>query len=175
MFREKFTGKKLCFLAVLTALDVVLARFISINTMGAKVGFSFVPVMAAAYLFGPFSAGLVGAVSDLLGALLFPFGPYHPGFTVMAFVSGAVFGVFLRKDAPDKKRFWIRAVAAVLIDCLIVGLLINTLWISQLYGSRTYTGWMVYRLTQYAVMIPVELCMAPFVRSLSKRLERIMQ
>lgn len=175
MFREKFSAKKICILAVLVALDVVLSRFISINTMGAKIGFSFVPVMVAAYLYGPLSAGLVGSLSDFIGAILFPFGPYHPGFTVMAFVTGAVFGIFLRKEGPCDRRFWIRAVAAVLIDCLIVGLLVNTLWVSRLYGSKTYTGWFIYRLTQYAVMIPVQLVMAPVVKGMTVKLERMIK
>ena len=172
MNKEKLSVRKMCVLAVLTALDVVLARFISVNTLGARIGFSFVPVMVAAYLYGPVSAGAVSGLADLIGAILFPFGPYHPGFTVMAFCSGMVLGFLLDINGPDDWKFFLKAGLAIVINALVIGLLINTLWVSQLYGSKTYTGWIAYRLTEYAVMIPVQIIFAPIAKSVSKLLKK---
>ena len=61
--------------AVLVALEIVLNRFCSINTFGWKIGFSFVPVVAAAVVYGPVVGAIVGGLGDLIGALLFPIGP----------------------------------------------------------------------------------------------------
>ena len=164
------------------ALEVVLNRVVSINTQAWKIGFSFVPVALCAVLFGPLWAGAVNALGDFIGAMLFPFGPYHPGFTVVAFAMGMVFGLFLYRrggkdtapgelrggpdlDSVGKRRVlaFLRILAPTLINCLICGLLINTLWVSQLYGSRTYWGWFIYRLPQYAVYIPVYLIILPLL------------
>lgn len=60
--------------ALLVALQVILARFLSINTTFVVVNFSFLAVALSGILFGPLWALAVGAVSDLIGATLFPFG-----------------------------------------------------------------------------------------------------
>ena len=129
------TGKKLSiqmitYIGMLTALEIILNRFLSINAWNIKIGFSFVPVVIAAVLFGPIAGGIVGALGDFLGAILFPIGPYFPGFTATAFVTGAIFGLFLHK-----KQTIPRIAGAVLINQLIFSFLVNSLWISILYGS----------------------------------------
>ena len=57
--------------ALLVALQVILARFLSINTTFVVVNFSFLAVALSGILFGPLWALAVGAVSDLIGATLF--------------------------------------------------------------------------------------------------------
>ncbi len=153
--------KQLVMLSLLVALEIVLNRFLSINTMGVKIGFSFVPIVTAAYLFGPIASGAVYAVADLIGAILFPIGPYHPGFTVCAFLMGLSYGLFLYK----KHRIGIfkNILPPVLINSVLLGLFINTLWVSMLYGSKTYWGWFIYRLAEYAILIPVSLVMIPSI------------
>ena len=153
-------------LSLLTASEIVLNRFLSINTMGIKIGFSFVPIVIAAYLFGPVYAGITYALADFMGAILFPIGPYHPGFTVSAFLMGLSYGLFLYKK--EKPRVVKNILPPVLINNIIFGLLINTLWVSMLYGSKTYIGWFVYRLTEYAVLIPVSLILIPTVIGICK-------
>lgn len=172
MSKEKFSLEKMCKLALLIALQVVLARFISVNTMGVRIGFSFIPVMLAAYMFGPVSAGAVSALADLIGVILFPTGPFHPGFTLMAFCSGVVFGFLLDMERPDDFRYWLKTVLAVLIHCLLIGLLINSVWVAQLYGSKTYGGWIIYRLTEYAILIPVQIIFAPLVKKIARMLSK---
>ena len=176
--------------ALLIAAEVVLNRFASINTMGLKIGFAFVPPTLAAIMFGPGMSAAVWGLSDLLGAVLFPIGPYHPGFTVCAALMGVISGFLLNPDyaakllkrkkggpvPPIKSRVRIfpNVVVTVLFNCLVLGLTVNTVWISQLYGSRTWWGWFLYRLGEYAVLVPVEMILIPvllkFGVTLKKRL-----
>ena len=135
--------KFICFAAILVAIEIVLNRFLSINTPGLKIGFSFVPIVIAAILFGPVKAGVIYALADLIGAILFPIGPYFPGFTVCAALMGIVYGFFLYKK--EKIGFFKNILPPVIINNLVFGLLINTVWVSILYGSKTYWGWFVYR------------------------------
>ena len=79
--------KELITLGLLTAVEVVLSRFCSISAWNIKIGFSFVPIAIGGILFGPLGGGLVGALGDFIGAVLFPIGPYFPGFTLTAFLT----------------------------------------------------------------------------------------
>ena len=163
--------KFICFSAILIAIEIVLNRFLSINTLGLKIGFSFVPIVIAAILFGPVKAGVIYGISDLLGAILFPIGPYFPGFTVCAFLMGMVYGVFLYKK--EKVGFFKNILPPVIINYIVLGLLVNTLWVSILYGSKTYWGWFIYRLPEYAVLVPVSAILIPAILKLTKELKKI--
>ena len=161
---------KLSIVAVLSALGFVLDRFLSINTQAVKINFAFIPAAFAAMLLGPLCGALVWGLTDLIGALLLPFGPYHPGFTVCAALMGAVYGWFLYKK--ENPRFFKNILPPVLINCLIIGLIINTLWVSMLYGSKTYYGWLAVRLLEYAVLVPVQLAVLPALLQLAARVKR---
>ena len=164
-----FGIRRLVMLSVLIAAEIVLNRFLSINTMGIKIGFSFLPIVIAAYLFGPVYAGAAYAVADLMGALLFPIGPYHPGFTACALLMGVTYGLFLYKR---KRIGLIRSILPpILINSLLLGLVVNTLWVSMLYGSKTYIGWFIYRLTEYVILIPVSLVVIPSVIGICRMVE----
>ncbi len=126
----KITTRQLVIMGTMIALEVILSRFLSISAWNIKIGFAFVPVVITAILYGAVSAGIVGAAADFIGAILFPIGAYFPGFTLTAFLTGLVFGFFLHKQQTLP-----RIAAAVLINQMILGLLLNTFWISVLYGS----------------------------------------
>ena len=142
----RFSLRTIVTLSLLTALEIVLNRFLSINAWNIKIGFSFVPVVIGAMLYGPLGGAVVGALGDFIGALLFPIGPYFPGFTLTAFLIGAVFGLLLKKV-----RTVSRVLAAVGINQFILSLFLNTLWISLLYGSP-YVPLLATRLVQAVVL-----------------------
>ena len=151
MFKLKFTTRTLTALAMLIAIEVILSRFLSISAWNIKIGFGFVPVVIAAILYGPLAGGIVGALSDFIGALLFPIGTYFPGFTLSSFLMGVVFGLFLYK-----KQSWLQGLAAVGINQFILGLFLNTFWISLLYGSP-YVPLLATRVFQSILLSVVQL------------------
>lgn len=181
--KQKNYVRQITYMAFLVALEVVLNRFCSINTMGLKIGFSFVPIVVAASLFGPVPAAVVYALSDVVGALLFPIGTYHPGFTVSAAVMGAVWGIFLYKGADGEKSLvkWEKislfpnVILPSLFNNLVMGLAVNTYWVSMLYGSKSYLGWAVYRLAEYALLIPLNILLVPVILKLTGELRRLMR
>lgn len=143
--------------AVLIATQIVLSRFCSINAWNLKIGLSFLPIAVAGAAFGPVGGAVVGAASDFLGAILFPIGPYFPGFTLSCALTGVFFGLAMRRGISVPKL-----TLAVLADQLGLSLLLNSFWISLLYGSP-YLPLLATRLAQCAVMIPVELALTPLV------------
>ena len=125
---QKISVQKMVQIALLVALEIVLSRFLSFNTSILKIGFKFVPVVLAAMLYGPVWGATVAGLGDLLGALLFPIGPYFPGFTLTAVLIGLVYGLFLYREVNLR-----RIVAAASIACIPLGLGLNSLWICILY------------------------------------------
>ncbi|MCM1545113.1 MAG: folate family ECF transporter S component [Ruminococcus sp.] len=128
--------------ALLIALQVILSRFLSISLWNLKIGFSFIPVVIAARLFGPLGAMAVYGIGDIIGAVLLPTGPYFPGYTLSAVLSGLIFGLFLwKKSSP------VRITLAVVLNQLISSFLLNSFWISYTYGTP-YTSLLATRWPQ---------------------------
>ena len=70
------------------AIQMVLSSYgvIQLND-SLKISLAHLALAPTAMLFGPVAAALQGALSDILGFLLKPTGPYFPGFTISAALS----------------------------------------------------------------------------------------
>lgn len=165
---RKINTKKLITMGLLLAMDIVLNRFLSIKTESLSIGFSFVPMVIAAMLYGPVPAAVVHGLADLLGAILFPTGPYFPGFTLSAALSGLIFGFLLHNQ---ERSFW-RTLAAVGLSQYGVSLFLTTFWIHILYGSP-YWPLVVSRLVQIIPVSVVQVVVIPLLGQLVKRLRRL--
>lgn len=166
--------KKMVMLGVLVAMEVVLSRFLSISTPLVKIGFSFIPLVVLAMAYGPLYSAIGGAMGDFIGAILFPIGPYFPGFTASAFLTGLVFGLFLYKhqlpawEKPECNgirklgayakmavyRYW-RVVTASILIAVVVTLALDTIWLHVLYGDG-FIALLPSRLLKAGVMIPLQ-------------------
>lgn len=135
-------------LAMLTAVEIVLSRLLSISLPTFKLSFSFLAVAFAAREYGPWGGAAVGAVGDLIGALLFPIGPYFPGFTLTAGLCGIVYGVCYRHYSP-----FITLVAEV-INNFILGAGLNTLWL-MVFFDNTLAALLPVRLLQAVISTAV--------------------
>ncbi len=179
----------LCICGMLIALEIILNRFLSLNNIGLKIGFSFISPMIAAMLFGPGTAALVWGLADFLGAILFPIGPYHPGLTISCVLMGFLYGVFLYKTPFhmglgggnlslsltlrwEKIKLY-NILIPVLINCLALGLVVNTYWITVLSGQKTYWGWFLYRLPEYLFAVPIQVILAPVLLKLAALLTKL--
>ena len=136
---------QLAIMGALIALDVILRRFLSINTPITRIGFAFIAEAIAAIVLGPLQAAAVGGIADFIGAIVFPSGPFFPGFTVTAVFTGLLYGLFLQKKVTV-----LRIVCAVTAVQLVCSLGLNTLWLSILTGS-SYGALLSTRLIQALV------------------------
>lgn len=116
-------------------------------------------------ILGSFWGGVCGGLADFIGALLFPFGPYFPGFTATAFLSGAIFGLVgkVARKEKGRVRFLLLAVLLLAIKELICSLVLNSLWISILYGSP-FTAVVWSRVPLSAVTLVFEVFLAFVLR-----------
>ena len=56
----KLTTREITTLGLLVALEIVLARFCSIQAWNLRIGFSFLPIAMASIRFGPIPAAMAG-------------------------------------------------------------------------------------------------------------------
>ncbi len=156
--------KKLTTLAILVAMHIILSRFLSYSVWNMKIGFDFLPVAVAAVLYGPAGAAVVGGLGDFIGAILFPIGPYFPGYTLSAALSGAVLGVFLHKQQPLP-----HVLGAVAVNQWLISLLLTSFWIS-FTNLTPYWPMVGARVPQCAIMtavqIPVLMLLPRLLRSI---------
>lgn len=152
--------------ALFCGLAIVLSRFLSVNLWNMSIGFSFIPLLLCGMLFGPLWGGVCAALADLIGALLFPFGPYFPGFTAVALLSGILFGLvgFAAEKMKNTLSFGAVCVFLLCLKEVFCSLLVNSYWITLIYGSP-YKAVFLSRLPLSCVTVILEILFALIVRT----------
>ena len=150
--------KKIVLSSMLLALYIVLNRFISIKTEILVISFSFIPIMVSAIWLGPKYSTLIALLGDLIGALLFPFGPYFPGFTLSMAITGFVYGIFLynKGQALSNPKLLFRITISSLIHLILINIFLTSFWIHILYG-KAYIAVMISRTVAQLVMVPIHI------------------
>lgn len=149
--------RKIALSAMLIASQVVLARFLSIQTPILTISFGFLPIYLAGLILGWKGATLVALVSDLIGALLFPVGSFFVGYTLTTTLTGFVAGLTLYRNHGIKvdRRFLLRLLLCVII---VTGLLnggLNTVWIMITTGGASQVIVPV-RIAKQLIMAPIQ-------------------
>jgi ECF transporter S component (folate family) len=145
--------KTLVFVSLLIAMEVIFTRFLSFQTPIVRIGFGFIPIAFAGILFGPIVGGLAGAAADIIGMMLFPVGGnYFPGFTLSAFLNGAIYGVFLH----DKPVGFLNIAKSVVFIVLFIDIGLNTLWLSILM-KKAVAALIIPRLIKNIAMLPIQI------------------
>lgn len=128
----------LVFIALFIAIEIVLTRFLSIQTPIIRISFGFIPIALSAIMFGPIVGGVTAMLADLLGMMLFPRFAYFPGFTLSALLGGITYGLFLYKK-PNS--IW-RIALTVLTISVFIDLGLNTIWVTMMAVKVPFwTAW----------------------------------
>lgn len=123
----------------------------------------------AAYLMGPAYGAMAGALGDIVNYLLFThaFGPYFPGYSITAALSGMWYGMVLF----DKEITWNRAILAILPVIVIGEMGLNSVWVYILY-SKTFRAKLPLRLLTNALEAPLKILL---LTGMTRLLNRIPQ
>lgn len=150
--KKKLGAREIVLMGVLIALEIVISRFISIQTEFFKISFGFIPIVIMGMIFGPFLAGVGAGLANLFGFFIHPVGQFFPGFTLTAALMGTIYGFFFY----GKKIGWKKAVAASIFASVIeTGL--NTLWLYMTLGSKTVLLYLPTRIITAIVMVVVKI------------------
>lgn len=145
-------AKTIAFVGLLISMEIIFTRFLSVQTPIIRIGFGFIPIAFTAILFGPLTGGMAAAIADLIGMMIFPKGPYFPGFTLSAFLTGAIYGIFLYR----KPVTIINIAKSVLLITIFVDLGLNTLWIYMTTGEAA-AALFIPRTIKSSIMLPVQI------------------
>ncbi len=156
--------KKIILAGLLLGLLLVLSRFVSIKTPILVISLSFLPIMISAYLLGPLYSCLIAALGDLIGALLFPFGEYFVGFTIIQGLVGLVYGLILHKKDGffTGKQLIFRLTISSILVLGVIELLLMSLMLHFLYGSA-FLAILSTRFVTKLIMLPIQIIVMYFL------------
>lgn len=164
-------NKKIILVAILLAMLIVLSRFLSVKTPIIKISFAFVPTMLCAIWLGPKWTILLNVLGDLIGATLFPTGPYFIGYTISTAIAGLIYGIFLyQKEGKEcsMKSFLLRLILSTTLVAVIVNMGLNTLWTS-ITAEKAFWPLLLTRITKQLIMIPVHVIVILFLERVLRK------
>ena len=144
--------------AMLVAIQIVLVRFVSIQTPFQRLSFGFLPLAMAGSSLDPATDAPWPPSPISWGPPLFPTGPFWPGFTIVTACSALSMACCsTRKPGSNwsqRKRIF-RIVLAVAIIDIFVHIGLGTLNLAIMYNK----GFLVLlpgRIAKNLIMIPIE-------------------
>lgn len=137
--------------AMLLAITVVLGFYRLQLTEYIRIGFDSISKELTGMLFGPVIGCMVGGLSDLISYIIKPIGGFFPGFTVSAMAGGIIYGTILYKRPLSFKR----VIAANSVVTVVVNLLLNTYWLTLLYGDAFF-ALLPARAVKQLIMLPID-------------------
>lgn len=160
----------LCVCSMMLALRIVLGMFTNFTLAFApfvKIGFSFLPIVIVAYLYGPVCAAIVSGAGDILSIILSNPTAFSimPGITLCYILEGLLLGVVLFEYRADIRRVTV-AFVMVLVLCRLP---LNTLVLSAMMGIP-YFELMMYRA---AILIPFAIVEVLISYSVIKAVDKI--
>lgn len=121
--------------AILSAMGVILGQYLSIKIGDSlRIGFGSLPVLLAGALFGPWVGLLVGAVSDIVGCILYyGLGNMIPLVTLGMMAEGFLAGLIAQKKTP------IRLITATVLARVTGSLILRSLGLYLRYKTPLET------------------------------------
>ncbi len=164
--RELLVTKNVVLCGLMAALAIALSMVASIEAGPyIKIGFSGIPNRIVECLFGPVTGCLFGGALDILKYMLKPTGPFFFGFTFNVMLAGMIYGSILYKKPVTVKRI----AAAEFLVKLLVNCILNTLWISMLYGKGFFVL-LPLRAVKNLIMLPIDSLILYFSLTYVKKL-----
>lgn len=150
-FRELKDLRSLAITAMLLAIAVVLGFYTLQLTEYIKIGFAYIANELTGMLFGPVVGCIMGGLADIVKYLVHPTGPFFPGFTISGILGGLIYGLVLYQRPLSIKR----VILANSLVTVLVNLLLNTYWLTALYGDAL-AALLPARLVKQLIMLPIE-------------------
>ena len=170
---EMKNPRMILFAALMVALRVALKSVSIPIAANLKIGVGFFVNAFGAMIYGPVVAALGGAVSDTLGAMLFPSGPYFFPFILTEMAGSFVFALFLYRTRITVTRVMLCRFA---ID-LGINLILQTpimWWYYQVMLGKNYAIFDGLRIVKNLVMFPIEsVLLALFLRVMMPPMQKL--
>jgi len=159
-----FSTRNLVMMAVLTALQIILARYLSLQVSPTlRISFETIPVALAGMWLGPLSGAIMAFVSDLLGTIIYGYGTYFPplclGPVTMAVICGLCTKYIFKSSLSQLQDAW-KVIAMMLVtgslNSLLIGCATSTLYAMIIVGKEgTFPALFAINFTERLVTKPL--------------------
>lgn len=144
--KNTFSTRNLVLMAVLTAIQIVLARYLSVQVHeGLRISFETIPLALAGMWLGPLPGVLVALISDFLGVIIYGYGVYFPpislGPMVFALLCGLSTKYVFRSSLSENRDAWkvvLTVVVASIVNTYGIGL-VTTTWYQMVVAGKEGT------------------------------------
>ena len=152
--KQKWSVKNLVFLALLTAIQIVLTRVAVINIGGIyRITLGAIATVLAGIWMGPVAGGIEGGLADVIGCFISGYG-VNPLITLSAVIWGVAAGIagwFIKEKSRPMK-------SVIICVSIVISGILGTLGFTTaglvLMGQNFYAI-MPGRVVQYAIMTPI--------------------
>lgn len=149
--RKTFSTQNLVMMAALIAMQIILARFLSIQASDTlRISFESIPVILAGMWLGPIPGAIVAVIADFLGTILSGYGTWFPPLVLGPLAVGVLSGIstkyIFRSPLAETKDTWKVAAIAVVVGILnsfVFGLVGSTLYSCIMVKQDTTIFWIL--------------------------------
>jgi len=167
---NRISTKSLVLAAIFVSMNIILSRLGAIMLFNGSVRFSFgnIPLILSGLILGPVVGAMTGGISDLLGFFINSHGgAFHPGFTLSSILTGTIPGLVMLLS-PTKRSSLFNVVISNISILIIVSLVLNTYWLSQLQGNAYLVLLPARAATSIIITVLNILITYPLIKSLEK-------
>jgi len=167
---NRISTKSLVLAAIFVSMNIILSRLGAIMLFNGSVRFSFgnIPLILSGLILGPVVGAMTGGISDLLGFFINSHGgAFHPGFTLSSILTGTIPGLVMLLS-PTKRSSLFNVVISNISILIIVSLILNTYWLSQLQGNAYLVLLPARAATSIIITVLNILITYPLIKSLEK-------
>lgn len=148
--------RTLAFAALFVALRIAVKSLSVPISEGLYISVDFFVNSVGSMVYGPLMGLIVGAVSDTVGAVLFPKGAYFFPFIAVEMLSSFIFGLFLYRSKLGEVRVALSRVAVSLICNILVNPVIMK-WYYAVVLGKDYAVFRAARVVKSLVLLPAEM------------------
>lgn len=153
--------RMLIFAALCCALTVVVGSLYVVVGDNLRVYFTCFIISVGCSVYGPVMGALVAAVTDTLNFILFPSGPYFPGYMIAEVIAALIYGMFLYRTRITVVKIY----CSRMIVNYLCNVALGSLWSSILYG-KGYLYYLVTSLIKNTLLLPFEAILMALLFSL---------
>lgn len=153
---QLFDTRMLCIAAIITALRIAVKAFSIPVGQNLDVTFGFFVNALGSMIYGPVMGLVSGAISDTLGAILFPEGAYFFPWIFVEMAGSLIFALWLWRAKLSTARIILSRFSVTLICNLLMTPLVmiwNYAWINN---GKSYKFITIPRLVKNLTLFPVE-------------------
>ncbi len=147
---------KLVLSSILVAMQVILSRYLGLQTQFFQSSFGFVAIACTSALLGPVWGAAVAFIADFIGVTLAGTGAYFPLFSINEILYALIYAAFLYKQ----KRTVIKTILCVVVQTIFVAIPLTPVWLyiyfNLLGAPEAFSVIFMSKITASLIELPIK-------------------